>query len=331
MSTKAYAYIQLNNFCREHGIPDPLVTDMAGEETEGDWKRVVKENLIHQRTTEAYSPWQNKCEKEIGELKRHCTRLSHRRRVPEKLWCFTWKYTLQIRQHIARSASYDRTPYESLKGETPDISALIEFDYYDYVKVRLPTGFPNDDWVLARWLGPAIGVDQGLTYYVIKANGQVIARSTVRPLLPEEWTSETEKTARAAFDTQLTEHVGAYDDETIQIIENDEMEDPFYDPTAGDNDEMAGIRPDSTGNPLANDLTAGPDSFIGAEIYLPHGDRNEIAKVMGRKRNSDGLFIGRPHRNPILDSRVFTVSFPDGDEMDVAYNTLAEHLFFTSG
>ena len=48
---------------------------------------------------------------------------------------------------------------------------------------------------------------------------------------------------------------------------------------------------------------------------------------MGRKRNSDGLFIGRPHRNPILHSRVFTVSFPDGDEMDVAYNTIAEHLF----
>ena len=327
MTTKADAYIQLNNFCREHGIPDQLVTDMAGEETEGDcWKRVVtKENLIHQRTTEAYSPWQNKCEKEIGELKRHCMRISHRRRVPEKLWCFKWRYTLQIRQHIARSASYDRTPYESLKGETPDISALIEFDFYDYVKVRPPTGFPNDDWVLARWLGPADGVGQGLSYYVVKGNGQVIARSTVRPLLPDEWTSETEKTARAAFDTQMTVHIGAYDDDTIQLVENDEMEDPIFAPT--DEDETAGIRPDSAENPPANDITAGPDSFIGAEIYLPHGDRNEIAKVMGQKRNSNGLYIGQPHRNPILDSRVFTVSFPDGDEMDIAYNTLTEHLF----
>ena len=169
MSTKLDAYLQLNHFCREHGIPDPLVTDMAGEETEGDWKRIVKENLIHQRTTEAYSPWQNKCEKEIGELKRHCMRISHRRRVPEKLWCFTWKYTLKIRQNIARSTADNRTPYETIKGETLDISALIEFDYYDYVKVRLPTGFPNDDcWVLARWLGPADGIGQGLTYF---ANG----------------------------------------------------------------------------------------------------------------------------------------------------------------
>ena len=192
ITTKSDAYLQLNDFCREHGIPDPLVTDMAPEETEGDWKTVVKQNLIKQQTTEAYSPWQNRCEKEIGELKRHCSRISHRHRVPARLWCFTWQYTLKIRQHIARSTANDRTPYESLKGETPDISALIEFDYYSYyVKVRLPTGFPNDDWILARWLGPADGIGQGLTYYyVIKENGQVIARFTVRPLLPEEWTSE---------------------------------------------------------------------------------------------------------------------------------------------
>jgi hypothetical protein len=184
MSTKADAYIQLNNICREHGIPDPLVTDMAPEETEGEWKRVVKENLIHQRTTKAYSPWQNKCENEVGKLNQHCMRISHRQRVPEKLWSFTWKYTVKIRQHIARETSGDRTPWESLKGETQDISALKDFDYNDFVKVRLPQGYPNDNWVLARWLGSADGVGQVLTYYVIKANGQLVARSTMRPLLP---------------------------------------------------------------------------------------------------------------------------------------------------
>ena len=55
MSTKADAYIHLNNFCQEHGISDPLVTDRAPEEMGGEWGRVVKENLINQRTTEAHS------------------------------------------------------------------------------------------------------------------------------------------------------------------------------------------------------------------------------------------------------------------------------------
>ena len=48
---------------------------------------------------------------------------------------------------------------------------------------------------------------------------------------------------------------------------------------------------------------------------------------MGRKCNSDGLFIGRQHKNSMLDSRVCTVAFSHGDEQDVSYNVLAEHLF----
>jgi hypothetical protein len=266
MSTKADAYIQLNNFCREHGIPDPLVTDMAPEETEGEWKRVVKENLIHQWTTKAYSPWQNKCENAVGELKRHCMRISHRQRVPENLWCFTWKYTVKICQHISRETSGGQTPWESLKGETPDISALIEFDFYDFVKVQLLTGFPNDNWVLAQWLGPADGIGQELTYYVIKANGQVVARSTMRPLLPEEWTSDVEKRAREEFDKQLTEHIGAFDENHIQIIANDEMEEPIgmeADDDVADATNKARI----TTNRPANDVTAGPDTLVGAEIF----------------------------------------------------------------
>jgi hypothetical protein len=63
------------------------------------------------------------------------------------------------------------------------------------------------------------------------------------------------------------------------------------------------------------------------QVYLPHGYRNEIAKVLGGKHNSEGLYVGRKHQNPLLDSRVFVVEFPDGDQKDVAYNVLAEHLY----
>jgi hypothetical protein len=72
---------------------------------------------------------------------------------------------------------------------------------------------------------------------------------------------------------------------------------------------------------------SGPEPLLNAQVYLAHGDRFEIAKVIGRKRNSDGLFIGRKHSNPILDSRVFIVEFPDGEQKDVSYNLIAEHLF----
>ena len=49
------------------------------------------------------------------------------------------------------------------------------------------------------------------------------------------------------------------------------------------------------------EITPGPTEFANAEVYLPKGDRNEIAKVLGRKRNLEGLYIGRKHANPKLD------------------------------
>ena len=48
---------------------------------------------------------------------------------------------------------------------------------------------------------------------------------------------------------------------------------------------------------------------------------------MGRKHNADGNYIGRTHKNPQLDSRVYIVRFPNGEEKDISYNLLAEHLF----
>ena len=70
------------------------------------------------------------------------------------------------------------------------------------------------------------------------------------------------------------------------------------------------------------------NELMGMEVYLSHGDRTEIAKVLGQKQNADGNFVGQKHSNPILDSRVFVVEFPDREQKDIGYNILAEHLHF---
>jgi hypothetical protein len=81
------------------------------------------------------------------------------------------------------------------------------------------------------------------------------------------------------------------------------------------------------GQDTVNDTTPGAEPLLHAEVYLDHGDRQEIAKVIGRKRNADGNFVGRKHQNPVLDSCVFIVELPDGEQRDITYNLLAEHLF----
>lgn len=178
-------------------------------------------------------------------------------------------------------------------------------------------------------------VGSALTYWILKQNGQIIARSTVRPLLPDEEKSETEKQLRLTFTQSITDIYGEYDHEQIEVFDLDDIEEPALDiNNNGDGDAHTSDRNHDHDNALDNfndneitDNVRGPDLFHNAQIYLPHGERNEIATVVGRKRNADGNYIGRAHNNPILDSRIFTVRFPDGEEKDITYNLLAEHLF----
>jgi hypothetical protein len=53
----------------------------------------------------------------------------------------------------------------------------------------------------------------------------------------------------------------------------------------------------------------------------------QLARVVRRKRDANGLPIGLRHDNPILDSRQYEVEFPDGSTEIVAANLIAENLF----
>jgi hypothetical protein len=69
------------------------------------------------------------------------------------------------------------------------------------------------------------------------------------------------------------------------------------------------------------------DKFLAAEVLLPHGGELVRAKVTGRKRAADGTPVGVAHSNPILDTREYEVSFPDGLTDCYAANMIAESLY----
>ena len=121
LKSKGDAWESLNKFCREVGVPKTLVSDRAQEELHGDWERVVKEYLVNQRTTEPYSGWQNRCEDEIRELRKHHRRIMQLHRAPEAFWCFAWEHTVRLRKFLARNAANGRPPGETVTGESIDI------------------------------------------------------------------------------------------------------------------------------------------------------------------------------------------------------------------
>jgi hypothetical protein len=54
------------------------------------------------------------------------------------------------------------------------------------------------------------------------------------------------------------------------------------------------------------------DTYLNMELALPRsGGEVEFAKVTKRLRDKDGLPIGTANDNPILDTRIYEVEFPD--------------------
>ena len=105
------------------------------------------------------------------------------------------------------------------------------------------------------------------------------------------------------------------------------MEQSIFKDDLSDDDE--GYRKDNEAHISGDydDTVSEPGGFLeNVTAMLPHSDRVEIVKIIGRKRSADENFVGGAHKNVILDSRVF-VRFLDGYEKDYSYNVLAEYSF----
>ena len=98
LKSEGDAHEALEKVCQEVGIPKLLISDGAKQELYGDWGKVVKHKLIQTRQTETYSGWQNRCEDEIHEVKKHYTRIMALNRCPKAFWDFGWKYTIKLRK-----------------------------------------------------------------------------------------------------------------------------------------------------------------------------------------------------------------------------------------
>jgi hypothetical protein len=68
------------------------------------------------------------------------------------------------------------------------------------------------------------------------------------------------------------------------------------------------------------------DHMLAAEVVLPKGDYQFVGKVIGRKRDVNGNPVGRASNNPILDTRVYEVEFPDGSVSEYVANKQAEAI-----
>ena len=69
------------------------------------------------------------------------------------------------------------------------------------------------------------------------------------------------------------------------------------------------------------------DNFIECKVQLPIEGKLIEGEVRSHKRDSDGMLDGRGDKNPLLNSRVYQVKFPNGSYHEYTANFTAETLY----
>ena len=102
---------------------------------------------------EKYSPWQNRAEATIGLLKKRWRQRVTKKNAPTRLWNFALVYDAEILSRTVTKPG-ERTGYEKMTSDTPDISEWVDFHFYQFVLYwDVPQAPEEKGAKLGRWLG----------------------------------------------------------------------------------------------------------------------------------------------------------------------------------
>ena len=167
--------------------------------------------------------------------------------------------------------------------------------------------------------------------WILQQNGQIVPRRTLRILRPIylSVTNEAEATKLAEFDAAIKEYFG--DSITPAPIKQNQSIDPMnnFDYYELDKDDHENVVPeadaiDARGSSINQQSVA--DLLINAEVLLPQGEAQQMAKVVRQSIDRDVNIIGDLDKTPSLHSLVYNVEFPDGTVKQYAANVIAENL-----
>ena len=132
---------------------------------------------------EPHCPQQNKAKRTIQELKKNVNRIMDCTETPMFMWLCCMLFTTMIMNVLAMKKHDWRTPTEMALGYTSNVSAFLQFEWWEQVYYLDDdgTGFPNSKENIGHWCGPTENCGDALTNWIYTQDTkQLIARSVVR-------------------------------------------------------------------------------------------------------------------------------------------------------
>ena len=229
---------------------------------------------------------------------------------------------------------HDRTGLEKVTGETPEISEYIDFGFYDPCWYKENAGMGKTK--MGRWLGVSHRTGSLMSFWILTPSCRVVSRTLVQRITNLELQEETNKKKMTTFDDAVKGYLRDY-----SHVLNDGSKSEPYDWSTHPFDDDPDFQEEfdnAINNPEikeADELFTPDtyDQYLQMELALPQGDSSEpqMARVMKRLKDSNGIPIGTADQNPLLDTRMYEVEFVDGEKASLTANYIAENLFAQEG
>ena len=167
---------------RERGAMSALISDNAPEQIGKGVKTLLRCHSVKDQQCEPHHQHQNPAERQIQEVKGTTAVVMDRSGAPPAAWLLCMIYVVAILNITPlKSLNYD-TPTRVCLGHTADISHLLQFKFWE--RVYIYTGdaaFPGSKEIGGYYAGPAPNKGDALCSWVYTDDGQLVARSVLRP------------------------------------------------------------------------------------------------------------------------------------------------------
>ena len=296
MRRKSEVLQVIKQFAKEIGVSTSIIADMACEQMSQEVRKFCNDIGTTLRALEEGTPWSNKAELYIGLLKETVWKDMHESDSPMSLWDYCVERWARINNLTAKGnfKLHGITPHTATLAEEGNISSLCQFGWYEWCYYHEQTAaFPHNREVLGQVLGPARGEGNEMAQRVLKANGRVVPRQSLRPLTTTERHSPVEGKEHNVFDALIERSMGTSinpppttedQDPTMEEPKNqndlnNDMDEPVESP---DDEDIL----DSMGRILEQQLAF--DKIINAEVMIQNGDEMAMGKVVRRSLDADG-------------------------------------------
>ena len=222
----------LEDEIRKRGAMDRLASDRARAEISNKVKDIVRTLFIDTWQSEPHFHHQNFVERMIQELKKFTNWVLNWSDAPPEAWYETFEYVCFIMNRTAKESLNWRTPVEALTGQTPDISMLLHFIFWEPVFIKNYQGsgkksFPSaSNEIIVRFIGYAEDIGHSCTFKVFNEDtNEILYRSALRKVDPD-----TDTLNVPPFDPKPLDDM---DDDAIEdVVNTRSMDDPALKRTA---------------------------------------------------------------------------------------------------